>query len=109
MSFPIKTEMSNATSAKKAADGGEKNALLNDFNKPNKSRFFSQGKNSGLPALLSPPLTSVDHGQDPVLWLKERFFHGIGGPRHGQAAGKAGKRKNHRKRIVSQCVLCYKS
>jgi hypothetical protein len=45
MSFPIKTEMRNVTSAKKTADGGKKNVLLNDFNKPNKSRFFSQGKN----------------------------------------------------------------
>ena len=71
--------------------------------------FLVKGKILASRHFYVPPLTSVDHGQDPVPWLKERFFHGIGGPRHGQAAGKAGKRKNHRKRIVSRSVLCYKS
>jgi hypothetical protein len=45
MSFPIKAEMRSVASAKKTADGGEKNTLLNDLYKTNKSRFFSQGKN----------------------------------------------------------------
>jgi hypothetical protein len=92
MSFPIRTEMRNATSAKKAADGGEKNALLKDFNKPNKSRFFSQGKNSGLPELLSSPSYLRGPWAGPCSLAEEAVF-----PWDWRSAPWAGRRKSWKK------------